>query len=170
MIQIWYNINKSSSWRGVLDTTLCNKVCQWLGSRQRFSPVSSNNKTEYHDITEKLMKVALNSIIITLESSRNIVFICTIHTMIHKPQYLDVLSSEIEKSLYKICLLYIYKDTFIYIIQILYRYFSIISLEKTSKYCVFVSCRRGRRGRDRVVVGFTTTYAISAYHHTSCEF
>jgi len=24
---------------------------------------------------------------------------------------------------------------------------------------------RGRRGRDRVVVGFTTTYAISAYHH-----
>jgi len=23
----------------------------------------------------------------------------------------------------------------------------------------------GRRGRDRMVVGFTTTYAISAYHH-----
>jgi hypothetical protein len=23
---------------------------------------------------------------------------------------------------------------------------------------------RGRRGRDRMVVGFTTTYAISAYH------
>jgi hypothetical protein len=22
-----------------------------------------------------------------------------------------------------------------------------------------------RRGRDRMVVGFTTTYAISAYHH-----
>ena len=57
--------------------------------------------------------------------------------MIHKPQYLDVLSSEIEKSLYKICLLYIYKDTFIYIIQILYRFFSIISLEKTSKYCAY---------------------------------
>jgi hypothetical protein len=29
---------------------------------------------------------------------------------------------------------------------------------------------RGRRGRDRMVVGFTTTYAISAYHHQSCEF
>ena len=28
--------------------------------------------------------------------------------------------------------------------------------------CTFVS--RGRRGRDRMVVGFTT-YAISAYHH-----
>ena len=28
----------------------------------------------------------------------------------------------------------------------------------------------GRRGRDRMVVGFTTTYAISAYHHWCCEF
>jgi hypothetical protein len=27
-----------------------------------------------------------------------------------------------------------------------------------------------RRGRDRMVVGFKTTYAISAYHHWSCEF
>jgi len=27
----------------------------------------------------------------------------------------------------------------------------------------------GRRGRDRIV-GFTTTCAISAYHHLSCEF
>jgi hypothetical protein len=29
---------------------------------------------------------------------------------------------------------------------------------------------RVRRGRDRIVVGFTTTYAISAYHHWCCEF
>ena len=29
---------------------------------------------------------------------------------------------------------------------------------------------KGRDGRDRIVVGFTTTYAISAYHHTCCEF
>jgi len=28
----------------------------------------------------------------------------------------------------------------------------------------------GRRGRDRMVVGSTTTYAISVYHHLSCEF
>jgi len=28
----------------------------------------------------------------------------------------------------------------------------------------------GRRGRDRMVVGSTTTYAISAYHHWCCEF
>ena len=28
---------------------------------------------------------------------------------------------------------------------------------------------RDRRGRDHMVVGFTTTCAISAYHHWSCE-
>jgi hypothetical protein len=29
---------------------------------------------------------------------------------------------------------------------------------------------KGRRGRDFMVVGFITTYAIIAYHHCSCEF
>ena len=29
---------------------------------------------------------------------------------------------------------------------------------------------KGRRGRDRMVVGFTTTCAISGYHHLSCKF
>jgi len=29
---------------------------------------------------------------------------------------------------------------------------------------------RGRRGRDRMVVVFTTTYAFNVYHHWSCEF
>jgi hypothetical protein len=29
---------------------------------------------------------------------------------------------------------------------------------------------RGRRGRDHVIVWFITTYAISAYHHSSCDF
>ena len=28
----------------------------------------------------------------------------------------------------------------------------------------------GRLGHDRMVVGFTTTYAISVYHHWCCEF
>jgi len=48
--------------RGVLDTTLCDQVCQWLATGQWFSPgtpVSSTNKTDHHDITEK---VALNTI------------------------------------------------------------------------------------------------------------
>ena len=38
----------SITWQGVLDTTLCDKVCQWLVAGQWFSsstPVSSTNKT-----------------------------------------------------------------------------------------------------------------------------
>ena len=45
----------------------------------------------------------------------------------HRPQYLNVLSGEIEKNLYSI-----YMKT--YNIQILYRFFS-ISPDKTSRYC-----------------------------------
>jgi len=53
------------SWRGVVDTTLCDKVCQWLATGRWLSPgplVSSTNKTDRHDITEILLKVALNTI------------------------------------------------------------------------------------------------------------
>ena len=53
------------SCRGVLDTTLCDKVCQWLETGLYFSPgspLSSINKTDRHDITEILLKVALNTI------------------------------------------------------------------------------------------------------------
>ena len=53
------------SWRGVLDTTLCDKVCQWLATDRWFSPdtpVSSTNKTDRHDMTKVLLKVALNTI------------------------------------------------------------------------------------------------------------
>jgi hypothetical protein len=43
--------------RGVLDTTLCDKVCQKLATGLWFSPgtpVSSTNKADRHDITEIL--------------------------------------------------------------------------------------------------------------------
>jgi hypothetical protein len=43
-------------------TTLCDKVCQWLAACQWFSPASSTNKTDRYDITEILLKVALNPI------------------------------------------------------------------------------------------------------------
>ena len=46
-------------------TTFCDKVCQWLATGLWFSlgsPVSSTNKTDCHDITEILLKVALNTI------------------------------------------------------------------------------------------------------------
>jgi hypothetical protein len=55
---------KPHSWRGVLDSTLCDKICQQLVAGQWFSlgtPVSSTNKTDRHDITEILLKVALNT-------------------------------------------------------------------------------------------------------------
>jgi len=35
---------------------------------------------------------------------------------------------------------------------------------------LFPQLERGRRGRARMVVGFTTIYAISAYHHWCFEF
>jgi hypothetical protein len=47
------------SWRGVLDTTLCDKVCLWFSLD---TPVSSTNKTDLQNITEILLKVALNTI------------------------------------------------------------------------------------------------------------
>jgi hypothetical protein len=61
-LKLW---GRTRSWRGVLDTTLCDKVCQWFATCQWFSPatpVSSTNKTDRHDITEILLKVALNTI------------------------------------------------------------------------------------------------------------
>jgi hypothetical protein len=57
---------------GVFDITLFDKVCQWIATGRWFSPgtpVSSTNKTDRHDITEILLKVALN----TLNPSLNIV-------------------------------------------------------------------------------------------------
>ena len=59
LLKLWVPIPLS---RGVLDTTLCDKVCQWLAERLWFSPgspVSSTNKTDCHDITKTLLKVML---------------------------------------------------------------------------------------------------------------
>jgi hypothetical protein len=50
---------QSHSWQDVLNTTLCDKVYQWFTPG---TPVSSPYKTDRHDITEILLKVALNTI------------------------------------------------------------------------------------------------------------
>jgi hypothetical protein len=45
--------------RGVLNTTLCDKVCQWLVAGRWISPstpVSSTNKTDRHDIAEIIIE------------------------------------------------------------------------------------------------------------------
>jgi hypothetical protein len=39
----------SCSWRGVLDTTLYDKVCHCLSTGRWFSPVSTTNGTDYYD-------------------------------------------------------------------------------------------------------------------------
>ena len=48
--------------RDVPNASLCDKVCQWPAASWWFSSVSSINKTDRHDITEILLKVALNTI------------------------------------------------------------------------------------------------------------
>ena len=48
--------------------TWYNKVCQWLAAGRCFfpgTPVSSTNTTDRHEITDILLKVALNTITIT---------------------------------------------------------------------------------------------------------
>ena len=65
MLWVWILLRQ-----GVLDSTLWDKVCQLLAAVRWFSPgtpVSSTNKTDHHDITEILLKVA--SITITLTHS-----------------------------------------------------------------------------------------------------
>ena len=63
--RIIYNGNvRTPIRRGVLDKVLSDKVCQWLATGRWFypgTPVSSTNKTVSHDITEILLKVALNT-------------------------------------------------------------------------------------------------------------
>ena len=46
---------KYRSWWGLLDTRLCDKICQWLAAGRWFStgtPVASTNKTDSHNIIE----------------------------------------------------------------------------------------------------------------------
>ena len=50
---------------GILDTPLCDQVCQLLVAGRLFSPgtpVSSINKTDCNEITEILLKVAVNPV------------------------------------------------------------------------------------------------------------
>jgi hypothetical protein len=45
---------ESRSWRSALDTTMSDKVCQWLETDRLVSPatpISSTNKTDRHDLS-----------------------------------------------------------------------------------------------------------------------
>ena len=47
----------------------------------------------------------------------------------------------------------------------MFLYFNLLTTTNVPKWYIW-----GRRGRDRMVVGFTTTYAIGAHHHWCCGF
>jgi hypothetical protein len=49
-----------------LDKTLCDKSSERIVSGRWFSPVSSTNKIDHHDVTDILLKVAFNTIARTL--------------------------------------------------------------------------------------------------------
>ena len=53
--------------RGVLNTTLCDKVCQWHAAGRWFSPVFSTNKTDRHNITEIVLIMVLSTITLALK-------------------------------------------------------------------------------------------------------
>ena len=58
------------------NTTLCDKVCQWLVAGWWFSPgtpVSSTNKTDHHDITEILFESGVKH-----HKTKSIFFLCHI--------------------------------------------------------------------------------------------
>ena len=72
---------ESRSCRCVLDTTLCDTVCQWLAIGWWFSlgtPLSPINKTDRHDIAEILMTVALNIKTITHQTLYLVINLCSV--------------------------------------------------------------------------------------------
>ena len=70
-------------------TILCDTICRWLAATRWFSPdpqVSSTNKTDRHDITEILVKVALS----TTKQTNKHMFMCMLiyHSQWHHYEYI----------------------------------------------------------------------------------
>jgi len=58
-------------------------------------------------------------------------------------------------------------DRFLYMLGFVILFFLKVD---TVDICSCIKFSGGRCGRDHMVFGYTTTYAISTYHHSSCEF
>jgi hypothetical protein len=98
-------------------------------------------------------------------------------TLTQYPQYLDVLSSEIiVKNMYKICILDVLSSEIIeknlykicLFTQILYIFFTIISLDKTSRYCGYIHRLHPVIPGGHVLSHRTYTY-IAISHCLSCR-
>ena len=86
-VRLWV---QSRSWWSVLDTILCDIICQWLATSLWFppgTPVSSTNKTDTHNISEILINVALNTITLTLLWHNN--DITDYYQILDKPTIVD---------------------------------------------------------------------------------
>jgi hypothetical protein len=86
--------SESCSWWCVLNTTVCDKICQWLAVGRWVSLctlIIFTNKTDRHDINEILLKVALNTFTLCLSvmldslscSFTSISFLTNIHCSLH---------------------------------------------------------------------------------------
>ena len=71
----WSSKFESRTWLGVLDITFCDTVYQWHA-------VSFTNNTDSHDIADILLKVALNTMTLTLEHHSKYVGFLTTGTML----------------------------------------------------------------------------------------
>ena len=58
-ISAYHHYSYEFEWLGVLDTTLCNKICQGFATGLCFYSVSSTNKIDHHNITEIMLKVGV---------------------------------------------------------------------------------------------------------------
>jgi hypothetical protein len=88
---------ESRSWWGVFNTTLCDKVSQWLAADLWFSPgiqVCSTNKTNRHHITEILLKVKLNTITHLNSSFSDVLVPLLICFDLNDGQYLPVIAGD----------------------------------------------------------------------------
>ena len=77
-VPITTDVVSSNLDQGARCTTSCDTVCQWLATGRWFSPcptVSSTNKTDRHDITEILLKVALNTTKQNIQTNKQIVIL-----------------------------------------------------------------------------------------------
>jgi len=134
--------------RGVLETTLCDDVCQCLAAGRWFSsgtPVFSTNTTDRRDIIELLLKVALNTITPHYHNYGTSVFL------------------SYWTCLFKLCNLY---ATFI----ASWKYENFLKFGAVfSNFLLTLTMFKlyGDR-RGRMIARLTTTCAISVCHHLSC--